>query len=119
MAYEELGDLEVARAAYETALALDTQLLMGRYRLAELLLDAGQVEEGFRIIDAGVRIVQQGQIDLGDEDRARVAFSLFTTRGRAYLLRAGWLDALPRGAQNEAQNVALYVEHVAHVELGK
>jgi tRNA A-37 threonylcarbamoyl transferase component Bud32/cytochrome c-type biogenesis protein CcmH/NrfG len=92
VAYEELGDFEVARAAYETALEHDAQLLMGRYRLAELLLDAGEVEEGFRIVDAGVRILQQGKIDLEDTDRDHVAYLLLTTRGRAYLLRGGESD---------------------------
>ncbi len=89
VAHEELGDLYAARTAYETALEHNDQLLLARYRLAEILLDMEEVEPAFQVIDIGIRMLQQGRIDLAPEDRDSIMFLLYTTRGRAYYLRGG------------------------------
>jgi len=87
VAYEEQGDLKAARAAYETALTHDNRLLLARYRLAELLLDAQEIEQGFQIIDAGIRMFQLGDMPMDNNTRKSYTFMLYTTRGRAYYMR--------------------------------
>jgi len=67
-------------------------LLLARYRLAELLLDAGEVDGAFGIADAGVRILNQGAPGLNAADQERLLFLLLTTRGRAYYQRGGSND---------------------------
>jgi tetratricopeptide (TPR) repeat protein len=89
VAHEELGDLAAAREAYEAALTHDRELLVARYRLAELLLDAGEVEAGFEVVDTGMRILQLGDVEIAQETHDRLMFLLLATRGRAYFERGG------------------------------
>lgn len=92
VAYEELGDLQAAQAAYEQALEQDDQLLIARYRLANLLLDDGQLDGGFRVVDVGLRMLQRGPLDLDEAAQDRLSFLLLTTRGRAYYLLGSATD---------------------------
>jgi len=87
VAYEEKGDLRNAQQSYEKAIALNDRLLLVRYRLAELLLDASKIDEAFKIIDLAVRIFQRGGVLIDDASRETLTFYLYTTRGRAYELR--------------------------------
>ncbi|MEP7287558.1 MAG: protein kinase [Chloroflexota bacterium] len=88
VAYEEQDDTSQALVNYQAALDRNSQLLLARYRLAELLLDTKDIEGGFQVVDTGIRILRQGS-DLGlDQDTLKaLTFNLYTTRGRAYLLR--------------------------------
>lgn len=85
VAYEENKQLEKARQAYEAALAHDDQLLFARYRLGALLLDMGEVEAGFDVIDTGLNMLVQGQ--QVSEARERLMYLLYATHGRAYYLQ--------------------------------
>jgi len=84
--YEEYGDPEEARIAYETALELDDQLLSVRYRLGELLLDLEEIDAGFRTIDLGIVMLRNGSINLDEAGRQLLSFQLYAARGRAYYL---------------------------------
>ncbi|MBN1285442.1 MAG: protein kinase [Anaerolineae bacterium] len=89
VAYEENQQLDAARAAYEAALEHDDQLLVARYRLAALLLDMDEVDAGFQVIDTGLNMLVQGQVELDAALRDRLMFLMYTTHGRAYYLKGG------------------------------
>lgn len=109
VAYEERFDLDQAQAAYETALETDDQLLMARYRLAELLLDKGEIESGFQVIDIGVRMLQLGNINIDETTREKLTFLLYSTRGRAYYLKGDY-----NLAQRDLEHAIVYQDTVTY-----
>ncbi|MBX3085576.1 MAG: protein kinase [Anaerolineae bacterium] len=92
VAYEETGRIDDAQAEYEAAIRYEDQLLLARYRLAELLLDKGANEQAFQIIDIGVRILELGSVEIDADAHNQITFLLYATRGRAYFQRGQGSD---------------------------
>jgi serine/threonine protein kinase/Tfp pilus assembly protein PilF len=123
VAYEERGDLLAARDAYQNAVRIDSTLLLARYRLAALLLDVGEVNDGFQTVDEGVRVLNLGNVTLDDATRDTLTYLLYVTRGRAYWLREEYALALADlqqalATQYDYTAEAHYYTALIHTDMG-
>lgn len=92
--YDGIGDREQAIASFEQALAVDSQLLLARYWLAELNLDVpdeAHINRALRLVDQGLHLVQRheaGEIVLpvgSSDELVMQRYLLLLSRGRAFI----------------------------------
>ncbi len=92
--YDSIGDRERAVASFEQALAADSQLLLARYRLAELYLDdegESQIDRALRLLDYGLTLVQRHlaeviTLPIGSEEELQIQhYLLLIARSHAFL----------------------------------